>query len=160
CARAQGVLGARYHPHREPVQSREPSGAGRVPVHRPTAQMARRHRLADPRSGGGCGLEEAGPGEWAWKEGALRPASPLPPGNPTIEPEMIAMAPTGVSVHFSRMVARGPTGTQHGQEERNRSQIEHIDETADLLAMVKPSVMMIAHTATSYTLGRDLEAAL
>src|SRR5262245_36175750 len=84
----------------------------------------------------------------------------IPPGNPTIEPEMIAMAPTGVSVHFSRMVARGPTGTHHGQEERNRSQIEHIDETAGLLAMVKPSVMMIAHTATSYTLGRGLEAAL
>jgi maleate cis-trans isomerase len=84
----------------------------------------------------------------------------IPPGNPTVEPEMIAMTPTGVSVHFSRMVARGPTGTHHGQEERNRSQIEHIDETAGLLAMVKPSVMMIAHTATSYTLGRGPEAAL
>jgi hypothetical protein len=33
----------------------------------------------------------------------------IPPGNPTVEPEMIAMAPKGVPVHFSRMVARGPT---------------------------------------------------
>jgi maleate cis-trans isomerase len=30
----------------------------------------------------------------------------LPPGNPTIEPEMMAMAPGGVSLHFHRMVAR------------------------------------------------------
>jgi maleate isomerase len=84
----------------------------------------------------------------------------IPPGNPTVEPEMIAMAPPGVTVHFSRMVAGGPAGTHHGQEERNRSQIEHIDESAVLLAMVKPSVMMLAHTATSYTLGRSAEADL
>jgi maleate cis-trans isomerase len=84
----------------------------------------------------------------------------IPPGNPTVEPEMTAMAPPGVSVHFSRMVARGATGSHHGQEERNRSQIEHIDETAGLLALVKPSVMVIAHTATSYTLGKRAEAAL
>jgi maleate cis-trans isomerase len=65
-----------------------------------------------------------------------------------------------VSVHFSRLVARGPAGTHHGQEERNRSQIEHIDESASLLAMVKPNVIVLAHTATSYTLGRSAEAAL
>jgi maleate cis-trans isomerase len=84
----------------------------------------------------------------------------VPPGNPTVEPELIAMTPPGVSVHFSRLVARGPAGTHHGQEERNRSQIEHIDESAALLAMVKPSVIVLAHTATSYTLGRSAEAAL
>ena len=84
----------------------------------------------------------------------------VPPGNPTVEPELIAMAPPGVSVHFSRLVARGPAGTHHGQEERNRSQIEHIDESAALLAMVKPNVIVLAHTATSYTLGRGAEAAL
>jgi maleate cis-trans isomerase len=84
----------------------------------------------------------------------------VPPGNPTVEPEMIEMAPTGVSVHFSRMVAHGPTGTLDGQEERNRTQIQHIGESAELLAMVKPSVIMLAHTATSYTLGRRAEAEL
>jgi maleate isomerase len=84
----------------------------------------------------------------------------IPPGNPTVEPELIAMAPPGVSVHFSRLVARGPTGTHHGQEERNRSQIEHIDESAALLAMVKPNVIILAHTATSYTLGSGAEAEL
>jgi maleate isomerase len=58
------------------------------------------------------------------------------------------------------MVAHGPTGTLEGQEERNRSQIKHIGESAALLAMVKPDVVMLAHTATSYTLGREAEAAL
>ena len=81
----------------------------------------------------------------------------IPPGNPTVEPEMIAMAPPGVSVHFSRMVAHGATGTLDGQEERNRTQI---GESAKLLAMVKPNVVMLAHTATSYTLGRRAEVDL
>jgi maleate cis-trans isomerase len=84
----------------------------------------------------------------------------IPPGNPTVEPELIAMTPPGVSVHFSRLVARGPAGTHHGQEERNCSQIEHIDESASLLAMVKPNVIILAHTATSYTLGRGAETEL
>src|SRR6516165_914357 len=84
----------------------------------------------------------------------------IPPGNPTVEPEVIAMTPRGVSVHFSRMVAHGATGSLQGQEERNRSQVAHIRETAALLALVKPSVMMLAHTATSYTLGQSGEAEL
>lgn len=84
----------------------------------------------------------------------------IPPGNPTIECEMPEMAPPGVSVHFSRMVAPGQGGTHDGQEERNRSQIAHIDESADLLVKVKPSVMMLAHTASSYTLGRRAETEL
>jgi len=84
----------------------------------------------------------------------------VPPGNPTIEPELMAMTPPGVSVHFSRLIARGPAGSHHGQEERNRSQIEHIDQSAELLAMVKPNVIILGHTATSYTLGHVAEAAL
>lgn len=84
----------------------------------------------------------------------------VPPGNPTVEPEMMAMAPPGVTVHFSRMVAHGPTGTLDGQEDRNRSQIEHVADTAALLAMVKPNAILLAHTATSYTLGRAREAEL
>ncbi|MGE0314774.1 MAG: hypothetical protein AB7P21_24410 [Lautropia sp.] len=84
----------------------------------------------------------------------------IPPGNPTVEPEMSRLAPPGVTVHFSRMVAFGVTGSHDGQEERNRSQVAHLPETAALLALVKPAVMVLAHTATSYTLGREAEAAL
>jgi maleate isomerase len=84
----------------------------------------------------------------------------VPPGNPTVEPEMIALAPAGVTVHFSRLVAHGGTGSHAGQEERNRTMVEHVGESAALLAMVKPDVIMFAHTATSYTLGPQKEAEL
>jgi maleate isomerase len=84
----------------------------------------------------------------------------VPPGNPTVEPEMAELAPAGVSVHFTRMSASGPAGTHAGQEERNRSQIASLDEAMRLLAMISPQVVVLAHTATSYTLGREAEAAL
>ena len=84
----------------------------------------------------------------------------VPPGNPTVEVEMIAIAPPQVSVHFTRMVAHGAAGSHQGQEERNRSQIAHLSENVALLAMVAPKVIVLAHTATSYTLGKDGEAAL
>jgi maleate cis-trans isomerase len=84
----------------------------------------------------------------------------VPPGNPTVEAEMIELAPTGVSVHFHRMVARGVPGALHGQVERNRMMAENLDGSVELLALVKPDVIVIAHTATSYYLGRDREAEL
>ena len=88
---------------------------------------------------------------------ALRLGFLVPPGNPTTEPEVIRMTPAGVTVHFTRMVARGEPGSLHGQEERNRSQIQHLPENVELLALVRPAVIVLAHTATSYTLGRDGE---
>lgn len=84
----------------------------------------------------------------------------LPPGNPTIEPEMTALAPQGVSVHFHRMFARGSTGSLAGQDERNRMMIDSLDSSIELLAMVNPDVIVLAHTATSYTLGPQGEADL
>ncbi len=84
----------------------------------------------------------------------------VPPGNPTVEPEMMQLAPEGVSLHFTRMHAEGPAGTHAGQEERNLSQVASIPDCVKLLAMVSPRVIAMAHTATSYTLGQSLEAAL
>jgi maleate isomerase len=84
----------------------------------------------------------------------------VPPGNPTVEAEMIALAPEGVSLHFHRMVARGTPGSLEGQSERNRTMVENIDSGIELLAMVKPDVIVVAHTATSYQLGRRGEADL
>jgi maleate isomerase len=77
----------------------------------------------------------------------------VPPGNPTLEPEMMALVPNGVSLHFSRMVASGVTGSLSGQEERNREQIASLDGTIGLLSLVRPNVIALAHTSTSYTLG-------
>ena len=84
----------------------------------------------------------------------------LPPGNPTVEPEMIALAPEGVSVHFHRMAVYGVPGSLQDQDERTRTMIDHIGGSIELLAMVKPSVVVVAHTATSYYLGRQGEADL
>jgi maleate isomerase len=88
----------------------------------------------------------------------------LPPGNPTIEPEMMAMsAPAtlpGVSLHFHRMVARGTPGALDGQAERNRQMVASLDDCVETLALVKADIIVIAHTATSYDLGRDAEDAL
>ena len=52
----------------------------------------------------------------------------VPPGNPTVEVEMIALAPPNVSVHFTRMVAHGAVGAQDGLLERTRTQIAHVAE--------------------------------
>ncbi len=84
----------------------------------------------------------------------------LPPGNPTVEPEMMALAPHGVSLHFNRMVARGAPGSLDGQTERNRMMIDNIDDSIDMLALVQPDVIVLAHTATSYHLGRQGEGDL
>jgi maleate isomerase len=84
----------------------------------------------------------------------------VPPGNPTVEPEMMELAPRGVSLHFTRMMADGPAGTHVGQDERNLSQVESIPACVGLLAMVSPKVIVMAHTATSYTLGAEREADL
>ena len=85
----------------------------------------------------------------------------VPPGNPTTEPEVFRLAPSSVTVHFHRMyVAGGVPGAHEGQEQRNLQQIEHMEESARLLALVKPAVMVLAHTASSYTLGTEGEAAL
>ena len=63
----------------------------------------------------------------------------VPPGNPTVEPEMTELAPDGVSLHFTRMSADGPAGTHTGQEGRNLSQVASIPACVRLLAMVSPA---------------------
>ncbi len=85
----------------------------------------------------------------------------LPPGNPTVEVEMMALAPAGVSLHFHRMaVGGGVPGALDNQDERTRAMIDSLDASAGLLAMVKPDIIVVAHTATSYHLGRAREAEL
>ncbi len=83
----------------------------------------------------------------------------VPPGNPTVEAEMMALAPEGVSLHFHRMaVGGGVPGALDNQDERIRTMIGSLDASVALLSMVKPDIIVIAHTATSYYLGRAREA--
>lgn len=84
----------------------------------------------------------------------------VPPGNPTMEPEMAMLAVPGVTQHFTRMYASGVTGSLSGQDERNRQQVAHLDGDVERLAQVKPNVIVLGHTATSYTLGKEGEAEL
>jgi maleate isomerase len=85
----------------------------------------------------------------------------VPPGNPTVEAEMMALAPAGVSLHFHRMAAGGGVpGALDNQDERTRTMIDGLDASVALLGMVKPGIIVIAHTATSYHLGRAREAEL
>jgi maleate isomerase len=84
----------------------------------------------------------------------------VPPGNPTVEPEMTELTPAGVSVHFTRMSASGSAGSHAGQDERTREQIASLDDATRLMAMISPQAIVLAHTATSYTLGQQAEAAL
>jgi len=85
----------------------------------------------------------------------------VPPGNPTVEAEMMALAPAGVSLHFHRMAAGGGLpGALDNQDARTGAMVDGLDGSAGLLALVKPDIILIAHTATSYYLGRDREAEL
>lgn len=84
----------------------------------------------------------------------------IPAVNPTAEREMYRLAPEGVSVHFARMVARGPVGTLDNLQSRHASQLAHLDATVEMLAAVKPDVIVLAHTATSYMLGKEAEQVL
>ena len=85
----------------------------------------------------------------------------VPPGNPTVETEMIALIPPGVSLHFQRLDAgSGVPGALDGQAERTRAMLDSLDAALALLAQVKPDIVVLAHTATSYSLGHEREAEL
>ena len=87
----------------------------------------------------------------------------VPPGNPTVEPEMYRMAPAGVSIHFARFDPGDDTREPGGAEgllERTRAMLPGLEAPARAIAAVKPAVVVLAHTGVSYVNGFANEQAL
>lgn len=87
----------------------------------------------------------------------------LPPGNPTVEPELSGMAPTGVTLHFARLEtppSAGKAGEHAGMDERIRAYREGLAGPTAALSQVRPAVVVLAHTASSYALGFGNEQGL
>ena len=76
-----------------------------------------------------------------------------PAFDPVPESEAWAMAPQGVSIHVSRV------STTRG-DASSFAKPPHVDAAVELLAGVKPSVILYSYSSSSYLLGAQAEEAL
>ena len=87
-----------------------------------------------------------------------------PDFDPVPESELWAMAPTGVSVHVSRVPwnrqSRGSAPALALEQARTFAAPPHVDSAVELLAAVSPQVILYAFTSSSYVLEAKEEEAL
>ena len=87
----------------------------------------------------------------------------LPPGNPTVEPELYRMTPHGVSIHFARLDSSSSSsapGAHGGMEDRTQAYLDSLPAVAPALGAVNPAVVVLAFTAASYSHGFTREHVL
>ena len=87
----------------------------------------------------------------------------VPPGNPTVERELYRMAPAGVAFDFAALDPGrdpGAPGGVDGMEARTRAYLAGLDRPVRALAVSSPTVVLLAHTGSSYVNGFATEPAL
>jgi maleate isomerase len=81
--------------------------------------------------------------------GVIPSVQQIPDFDPVPESELWAMAPRGVSLHTSRVVAKPYAGFVEAPA---------IDEAVDRLVRVRPRAILLGYTSSSYALGAEADA--
>lgn len=84
----------------------------------------------------------------------------VPPANTTVEPELTAMLPAGVSLHAARLPGRVSNDTSVGLRERFLAYNRCLASVADSFGGTTLSAVCLGVTGSSYLAGADGEEAL